>query len=664
MIDSRMGRYALRVERYTLEEQWLKNIAYWSGKQHIYIINGQLYDATKDLPEHRVIYRANFTRGALLRAAAKVVQSTATMRAIPPNASMRSRSIAEMSEKVVEHQRHVTGYDERLRLLATLWAGSCGSGFFKMFWDAKAGEFERYYIDKTKAGTPAVDPHMLSHQRLKQLTDDGAYQDYFQGEVSLAVESPFATFWDWSARDAGIDQAHWMASRHWMDIDRVAEIWNVDPDDLSADSDSTGFYNYEEAIAFMSSATAFPFNYGTPEDKRGTRCEVVDMWERPSRDYPRGRRVVLGGGMLLCDGDNPHMGDRSKKLHLPYVKQDWVPHMGRFIGASLVEDLTNLQYNLNESAARVVEFLRVFGSPPTFVGSSSGINPEEMTIEPGGIYVVNEMSKGVTHGPVPQLPPGVVEANQMCRSDLLAAASNSDVDGSKLPGQMRSGDAVQRMNDERYVTLSITASMCNVAAREVCERLLALGQINYVEDRFVRFLGDSNQFDVRAFTGADLTNELMIVGDFGEIDRQVRVRTQVMDAAQMGAIQPQTNPTHARLVMKVLQSGSAEELIDSVLAAMKHQEREIQRMAATPDRWPEGYPVSPLEDHAAELEVCLRYMYSAEFESLPDAAKGSITAHATMHQRYLKAAQFEQMQMLEMAKGAPGQKGTASQPAG
>lgn len=653
LLKKRIGTYGLRVERYTQEELWLKNMAYFSGKQHFYIVNGQIFDATKDLPEHRIVYKVNLTRTFLMRAATKVDSGSPEMRAVPPGASMRERAIAETSEKVVEHQRELTQFDARHRFIGQQWAGICGSAFYKVYWNDQLGDPERYYFDLGPTGKRQyIDPAMLSPAQIQSFDQGHKYKDFYPGDVSLGVESPFGVFWDWSARDGGVDDCLWMASRHYVDIDTVAEAWNVDPNDLTPDADTDGFYNYEEAIAFMNSSNLYPINFGIPEEKRGRRCQYVDMWQRPTRAYPHGRRIVYAGKRILYNGKNPHAGDPSKKSHLPWVKHDWAPHPGRFMGSSLVEDLTNPQYNLNEASARVLEFLRVFGAPPTFVWKGSGMNPDKMTIDPGAIYTLNDNSRPPVFAPAPQLPAAVFQATEMTSAHMSQVASSADEQG-KLPGQLRSGPALEAADEQRFMPLTATAKCAAIAIREVCMKMLAIGKLKYDTPRLLRYIGDGDQWVVRYFQASDLTHELVIVSDPGQMTSRSSTKAMLMDAVQAGALQPQTNPEHAQLITRALGMGSPSEALNTITQAIRSQEREIQEMIAEPDKWKTGgYPIADYEDHNAEYRTCVRFMYSAEFRELPPSTQAIIAAHAHMHQQALQQAAMQAMQAAAQAQAA------------
>lgn len=664
MLQKRIDPNGIRLERMRMEEGWIKNMAYFSGQQYFYIADGRVWDASGDIPEHKVLYQINLIRSAVIRATAKICNIHSRFKAVPKTPSIKHRNIAETSEKFFDHLRRINEWDYRLHALCTEWAAICGSGFYRIAFDPLAGEPDRFYLDS--AQTKNVVPEaMLSDADIREKERDGLFQDFASGDVRITVENPFAVHHDWTSRDRSIDGCQWIGFKHYLDRSVLGDRYKIDPKDIQPSEGGPGLANYEEAIAFFGqSMGGSPMNWYTPEDKRGERALHVEMWQRPSREYPRGRRVVSVGGRVAVDGDNPHVGDRSAASHLPVVKQDWTMHPGRFWGNSLVEDLTSPQNNLNESRSCLLEYLRCFGRPATFVYSDSGIDIKNQTIDPGGVYSINPNSKGVVHGPIPQLPAEVTNIGQLCQQDLLAVASQSEVDGTKLPGQMRSGAAIQEMTQVRDLALTASAIEAVRATRDVGRIALGLAKLFYTEKRTVQVLGIDGQFEWMDFSGADLTNDLIIVGEPGQMETSAGKRQEMMDAIQIGAVNPAENPEDRELVLASMHFNDDGILINSKLKARKNQEYEIQEMIKNTAKYvPGGYPVADYEDHATEAAVLRDYLYSPDCRLLDKVTKSLLAQHLALHERELQKKQMAALQMQAMTQGSPGTKGRASQPA-
>ncbi len=371
---------------------------------------------------------------------------------------------------------------------------------------------------------------------------------------------------------------------------------------------------------------------------------------------------MYAGRRLLHDGDNPYIGDRTGYAHLPYVKQDWAPHPGRFWGCSLVEDLTSPQHAVNDARGCLLEFLRVFGRPATYIWSNSGIDPKEVTIEPGGVYTISAMSKPPTFAPTPALPPDITNIGQLCQSDLNMIASQSEIDGSKMPAALRSGEALRQLTEERDIALSVSAKAAIIATRDVGRIALSLAQLFYDEARTLRYIDSNSEWAFTDFTGADLTNDLWIVGEPSLMDSVASKRAELLDDIQAGVFDP-ANPDDKALILSALHYNTSDQAVKSRLKAQQHAEDAIRYMIADPLRYGEvGYPVFPWQDHEREMAVLVDFMYTPEFGQLKPFVQSVIAMYWQRHFEFFQVQLQQQAEMLQAQKGAPGEKGQPSKP--
>lgn len=662
-IRKRVQPYGLKSERLAHESQWIKNLQFFSGRQHYGILDGRFVEPPIDQEsDFEVFYKVNLCRLSVLRAVSKVDAVQQRFGVAPQSHSIRHREIASISERLFRHQRDVMDFDYAY-MLAGLWAAICGSGFLKIWWDPDSGDLRRLYLNDKVEKRP-IPPEFLSEDEKLELDRLGLFEDHRIGDVAASVVTPFALYHDWSSRDRGIAGCQWVADVQYIDIELIADRWNVDPDDITPDEGTRGLQNYEEAIAFMSSISGFtPLSWNTPEDKVRKRALYVDMWDRPNRRWPRGRRTVWAGGLVLFDGDNPYVGDLSRAAHLPYVKRDWTPHPGRFWGGSLMEDLTSPQFNTNRAREKLLAFMEVFGCPPTFVQNNSNLSTDKMTTKAGAIYKVDNPGQNVKVGGDPRMPPEVAQILAVTESDIHKIASQSEIDGSKLPSQLRSGAALRTIFAERHAGLNLSVMCAHKGIRDAGRIALALGKLFYQGERVMQYVGDpGNEIVTETFTSADLSNDLRVLSVPGIEDTPEAERQTLLDLAQIGAINPAENPDDRMLLISGMQLGTSDEAYQAKLEAKRNQEREIQLMIRDPERYGETYPVAEFEDHETEARVVVHFMYSAQFRTLPPRTQAVIMRHWKQHTQKLEEKQAQMMQMLEAAKGAPGQKGTPSAP--
>lgn len=664
MLDKRVGiSDRMRMDRLQLDELMMTCMAYYSGRQRFSISGGRIFDAFYDDDGENVSYKVNLVRARVHSGIAKILEVRSEFAVRPVDASTKARQLAELSNRVYEHMKEVSDW-KRHQFIALLWKAVCGFAYLKVVWNPNKGEPERFYLSDPPVRTVIPESMLTPEQRTERVALD-LFEDMPSGDVGLSVISPFSGRQDWSSRDAGMEGCHWFAERHWVDIDRVAEAYGIDEDDLQATPETEGLHNYEEAIAHMHSGSgSLPISWDTPRDKIGKRCLYVEMWQRPDSGNKKGLRVVYAGGRIVRKGHNPHIRDRSGWSHIPYVKDDWQPHAGRFASSGMVEDMIGPQFYLNEVRSLKLQFMRIKGLPDTYVGDRSGIDTDNMLAGGGRIYSVSEMSAvKVQHGPVPQMPVEVAQIGLEVESDLNKVASQSEVQAQAIPGDVRSGSAVRMLQQERFIGLSIPTECSMRTARDVGRILLTLGQMFYGPERVLKYLGKGNEWVVEKFNGADLVNDLVIIGQPSIMDTQSAQREEMLDAISAGAFNPQLDENTRTLILKALHYNTSDEIVRAQIQAETNQEIEIEEMLADPLKYGEiGYPVAEWEDHNRHVAVLLRYMNSLEFRNRDPNAKAIITKHWKDHQMFQVQAQMQEMQLLEAAKGAPGEKGQASQP--
>jgi hypothetical protein len=671
LIQMRIDPLGRRHERIALEEKWLTDYGYYRGKTNFDIVGQwQFRDRFQPGPRHRVPYAINMIRTDVVRAVAMLLSMNIDQEVIPANDDYRSKEIADVSGHVLQHIDDAINWN-RVTLLSTLSAAIYGLGIIRLDWNKSAGQPERLYMTN-KTSPEYIPAHVLSPEQKREFEKLGLFKDFPQGEIDARNTSPFSFYTDWSSRDAGIKGCLWAGEKHLVDVSVAAEMLGVDEEDIPVTSDDRGGRYYEEAVAYMSANRGFGArSWSEPEEKRGKRTMLVDMWQRPNREYKRGFRAINCGGRTFYEGDNPNIADQTGLTHLPWLIQPWIPNPGDFYPSGLVEDQRGAQWHLNECRTAMSSYVRVYGNPPIFISKASGINLDKVSIHPGGVYAANENSWVVKPGPSVTLPPEVFGFAQICQQDLAKIASQSDIDGSKLPGQLRSAPALRAIAEERHIALNIPAQSLVEMQRDAGRMKLILYQQHVDSERLARYQGDDGQYATQAFTGADLTNDLVVIGTPRIEDTAATREASVLDEIQAGLLNPQ-DPQDKRLAFRRMRYHTKNDIEARAIQAEKNEEYEYELMVADPHKYaagigPDGnilggYPVQTWEDHQAALDCLRSLMYRERFKRLDPLAQALVTDHYEKHAALLEQQQVKAMQFAEATKGAPGEKGVASQP--
>ncbi len=644
------------------EQSWLRDLFFFGGKQRFSIIGSQIVEVPPE--ENEIIYKANFIKPAVLRAVVKIHSQQGRYGIAPESGSSRHREIARMSETVAKHLQTVTGY-QREKLMALLWAANTGTSFLKNVYDPDAGDNQRFFWTGPQDKT-VIPTKFLSPKDKQQRSQDGLFDDVPMGEVTCEAVPCFQVHPD-PVSKGKLKDCRWISQLQWLPKAWVAEKFGLaSEEDLESDEYGNAANRWDDALALMAAGVQGQYcTWPVNERSRGSRTWLCQMWDRPSSKYKKGRFLVAAGNKILLDTDNPFVSDETGACTLPFVKIDWTQMPGRFWGISFVQDLISPQYRYNESRSRQAEYEDIFSRPVTLMPKGCGMAPSGMEIANARVYEINSGGGEPKFMTPPVLPASVKDNAAACVGEIRQLSSQSDMDASKLPGQLRSGLALNAMSKERDIALNLTGFNVLEADRDCGRQQLALAKLFYDTKRLVAMRGSNGEWAIKQFQGADLRNDLRILGEPGELETPDQFESRLMEFIQVGALQPQTNPEHAQIVLKALKFHSAEEALTDFTQHEERQEEENRRMVANFKAYlDKPYPVMPYEDDAAHMRVMERLFNNLdEWDKLDPMVQSVLMHHWEMHSRAKQAKQMQQLQMMQMAQNTPQPAGQASQPA-
>lgn len=660
MVESRVNPNVLTSERFAMEESAIRHLAFYYGKQW-----GAWRGSTIIEPEekpHRVYYKANYIVGANNRAVSKVVGLEGRGTVIPARDDRRGLESAKLSEKVLEHHLlPVVRYQQKKRK-AYLWASNVGSCFLKTTWNPQAGEWHRWYMEEDKTAATRV----FTEEEARAKEDAGLYTDLPLGEVALDIVNIFQAFPDQDAKD-DIDDCDWFIQQTFMSREKIVRNFGKKYRDVKSGADEWHSYAYQQAIASMQStsrAAMISRGRGIQGEAEDIVC-VREYWERPSlSNGRRGRYIKIIGDTVADNTENPYRWSKERSLHIPFVKLDWWQMPGRFWGIGLTQQLISPQFQLNKARSVMIELQNTHGYPMMFVDKNSGLDLNNFESRPGAIHGINAMARIPQIGPVPTLPKEVAQNYELCRNDLQAIAADSSPDMSKLPGQVRSGQGLRYMLEEKSQVLIPTQRMAFEADEAVARNLLSLAQRYYTGDRVLRYIGEDGDYEVLNFTRADLNNDLRVTAKPDVTYSGAVAKAEIMDMIQIGALDPINNPTDKALALRALDFETTDDLIKRKRRGETRQENEIERMIRDAVRYigEGGYPAQEWEPHEDHLRILEDFFQTDEFEKLDPKVRALLHMHWRTHFEFKVAKQQLVAQLSAPTQSASKPAGKASQP--
>ncbi len=596
-------------------------------------------------------YKENLILPKVTRAVAKLSQINGQFRVAPKSGDRKDRHAAKIGDLIFSHLRQSTKFEAKRRRALT-WAAICGSGFLKVCWDPDKGDALRIYQRSRQDKTPIVTPYYDDDLR-RQKDADGEFYDLFEGDIACEVVSPFQLHWDPMAKDEGIEGCRWVAQVSACLIEDIKNRYGVV---VEASETDRGSEFYERQIAFM--ADGVGANSAIPKSEVGKRVRVIEYFERPSKSNSmEGRYILVAGDQVIRNERNPYAATGSP---LPFIKLDWFPMPGRFTGLSLVDQLRGPQREHNEARAHAISFRATNGHAPTFLAKGAGIKPVQMAGVHGAIYEYNSAYPPPVFGQAPQLPPYIFELANQAQRAMNEISAQADPTNGKLPGQIRAAAGIQMMQADNNAILTPTSESMLEGVADAGTQMLQLAGVYYDTPRVIQVIGKGGEFDVEAFTGADLRGhyQLKIFGQPGSLETAESYQAKVMEMTQLGILNPQ-DPHDRTLALKALNFGTESEIVNTKMRQVNAAERELERMVEDPMFFPQP---QPWQEPSTRIRVLEDYMNSQEFEQLDDYAKQKIAQVWQGYTQIMQQQMQAQMAMMQAQQGGPGQKGQASQP--
>lgn len=609
----------------------------------------------------------------------RLVRSRAQGRGRPNSTEIEDRQAAQMAEKVVEHVYAVTG--ERMkRQLCAYYAVLGGTVIVEDYFNPRLGtrrivevtKLQETPIMQTEAACPTCGPQggeeivggacpqcggtlmasqsprllpsgepAIDVERVPELdpeTMEPLTQVIAEGDLDCRPLMLFNFYWDPKAKF--LDEAQWCGEAFYADLDWIDENYPEFGPYVGTESGIEQVSFYEEALLSLV-GSSMQGGSGYQGGMSYSNGVVVRKYqERPSRRFPNGLHLVTGNGVLLYRGELPlrdQDGGVIPKFSYTEFRQDLVP--GRFPGTTAVEDMVPLQRRINGIDCQKIINRKTMMMPWLLAPKGSGLNPGEQHMKPGATVTYNYIGVGATpqvvHG-VP-LPAEINEERRDCAQSIAELAESAGSAVMPLPQNTRSGVALhwtkEQLDEYGIARLERWAEF---HAERDRKRLL-LAQQHYREPRQIKIKGEGSQWQIRAFTGADLRGNTDIVVEAGtEVPRSRSAQTQILfDAIEAGIIDLK-NPLDRQKVIEELGLTRFETEIgpDRRLAQLENAAMD------------QGAPqvVQPEQDDDVHGLEHLMEMKSPEFATKPPEVQALFREHLAQHHD-AKAAKEKALQI-------------------
>lgn len=686
--DARQRRLEARRGYETI---WWNNLALLSG-DHFATWNpntGELVDtitggthytpaaAQGDADAHTVRLAINQALTVYRTELAKSTKSRPIMEVMAASDEATDIAAAKVGKKVLDAAEWKYNL-KQLRKDALSWTFSCGISGVYVGYDAEDDRDgkKQYVIDPhTKEAT--FNPVRI--EEISKMLEDGyidevEVEEYALGDCHYKVYSPFQLLPDPTVLD--FDEIHDLICTDVMNVDAARDHFDnskIMPEDVQLGT--------LERRAIVRSGIPFT------DPQSDEMVQIHTYWLLPhyytGNSYLRDGiscRFLTDGTILDMDKKFPYEDQR-----MPFAWFKHIPNPMVIWPDSILQHIRAINIELDKAVSQIIEAKDYMANPMWRVATQHRIKGKIRSKAGNIVRYVH-----VPNIPPPEPLPGVPVPAQvenlvvLLRDQLLDISGQGETSRGRVPSGVRSGVAVAYLQEEDDTKLGPTAENIELGVARMGSLTLARCGQYYSVPRILRLYRKDGFFEVIRFKGADLKGNTDVIPVAGSaLPRNKAARQQnVLDMVQLGV---ERDPKRIRdlleigegepddtdkswaqadrennLMLRGIQLGlmKAPQSADSnpedtpygaVMGEAQDQTEEGQSMAVPVYRW---------HNHAAHLQRHYSMMMEEEFERLtknrPEIVR-LFNEHTAMHEQELMRQQQEQMQMMQAAKGAPGQ---------
>ncbi|MBQ8197196.1 MAG: hypothetical protein IJZ73_03960 [Clostridia bacterium] len=439
-----------RAKRLSLERQWELNVNFLRGNQYRYI-NG-MGEIGED---NQAFYWQN--RRVFNHVAPIIETRTSKFSRIAPTIGVRPASDddsavtgASNGEKLLEEAfKKQKVYD--VVKTVTDWSETCGSGFYKIVWDNAGGK---------KVGVL-----------------DGT--DVYEGDVAVLPVSPFEIFPD-NLNTENLQDCQSIIHAKAMPVSLVQEKYGV-----KVKGGSVGVFSLDDEKGAINKSDSQVMQ---------DAVIVIERYEKPCSQYPKGRLITVAGDKLLYYGELPYLNGENKCRQFPFVKQDCISVAGSFFGTSIIERLIPVQRAFNAVKNRKHEFLNrlSMGVMKVEDGSVDVDDLAEEGLSPGKVLVYRQGSNAPEMLEGMSMPNDFNNEEERLLNEFVIISGVSNVTSSSSNASLSSGTALELLIEQDNERLMISAENIRKSYLDIARHIIRL---------YVQFLTGVKAITVRNVFG-------------------------------------------------------------------------------------------------------------------------------------------------------------------
>lgn len=459
---------------------------------------------------------------------------------------LAATSVAEKVKSIIREEIKQDEVAQRLAPLIVLNA----DGFLLPYYDKadnSLGErtlkheycmFCGYEAEAGAFGEHCPECHMIT------VTQEGkTTTTYNYGRMKVEALTPLELFLDQETRIMS-DVRRWTRVRNYP-IDVIRATWPKTGQYVSTSREAATkeSQHYLEIITYITQDAI-----ATTSRSHTRIAPVYTHFEMPSEQFPEGLLCVKAGdGTILEVGPSPWVDKSQGKTiyYQPLTKFAYNAIPNRLYSKTPAYDLVNKQKQRNRLES-LIELAMMKGTYNSWI-LPTGSSISQVTGEPAQLIrwtptgTQGAEPKIVTNAPIPNVVMGWLEKID---SDMEELAGTYDALKGQPPRGVSAGYAIQLLTERSYGRLAPLIDNWQRGWTEVYHNLLRIFRNNVTEERLYKIRGETGQWEVERFVGADLVGsvDLKVEGGSSKPKTKLAEQALVETLAKLGVINGQ-DPT-------------------------------------------------------------------------------------------------------------------------
>lgn len=633
---------AIRNARVVTERQWYLNLAFYFGKQNVAVLKPQYTGVgptqsrlwIPPAPYYRARPVINRVRPIIRTELSQLTANRPNAQVVPASAEDRDMYAAMAGEQIWYNFYQDKKVKHTLRR-AVWWMLTCGNGFIKTWWDHSAGPVG-----------PKTDP-MTDQPVINPLT--GQPEQAPVGDVVFSPETPFHVLCP-DLREEELESQPFLVhaqtkSPEWVEMN-FKQALDGTPIKPGASADAQDIL--EDSFLNL---------IGTQALDRQKSVTVLEVWVKPGAIplFPEGAFFTLVGDKVV----QGFQGWPYSHGKFPFAKFDHIPG-GKFYSTSVIEDIIPLQREFNRTRGQIIE-AKNRTAKPQLMSYRGAIDPAKVTSEPGLVIQVTPGFEYPQAVPLMGIPNYVIQELDRILADMNDISGQHEVTHGQVPAGVTAATAISFLQERDESKLSPTFDSLEEGIEKTAQMALTYVKDYWDTERLVRITGPDGSFDVQAFKGSDLRNNIDIRIEAGSSLPVSKAAKQafIMDLMTQGFIDPKEG-------LEVMEMGGINKIYEKFQVDQRQAQRENLRMSKVTEDLLQEYnqrnmqmleqsvqedpetgeqiatafdgqepplivPVNTWDNHELHIEYHNRFRKSQAFENLPDYVKTLYEMHVQQH---------------------------------